>query len=412
MTLPTAKSKLKAPSRTDLDALWSRHHAEWRDPAQIATQWQEASDTDPQLFRYSVRGAWWEVLAANEITLLVTREYEHLVMALRASEVGPAITYLRMPHPSGLAVDHKRGIVHIASTRNPNQVYDLAPVTDLTPRLDVRAEPLQDAPLVPRRSRFFPGSMYIHDLALIRGELHANAVGQNAVVRLYPDGNYERAWWPRCIETDAGPAFGQNYIQLNSIAAGKDLASSYFSASTDQLSTRRPGHRNFPVDRRGVIFSGATREPIARGLTRPHSARLHQGRVWVDNSGYGELGFIEDGAFVPVTRLPGWTRGLCFHGRIAFVGTSRVLPRFRNYAPGLDVDASQCGVHAVDTKTGEALGSLIWHNGNQIFSVEWAPTELTSGLPFSAGARRATAREKILFYTFEANGARRETSTR
>ena len=76
-------------------------------------------------------------------------------------------------------------------------------------------------------------------------------------------------------------------------------------ASADIISARRPGHKNFPVDRRGVIFSGATREPVARGLTRPHSARLHRDQIWVDNSGYGEVGLIEGEKFRAVSRLPG-----------------------------------------------------------------------------------------------------------
>ena len=98
-----------------------------------------------------------------------------------------------------------------------------------------------------------------------------------------------------------------------------------------------PGQRNYPVDRRGVIFSGATREPVVRGLTRPHSARIWRRKLWVNNSGYGEFGTAGDGAFVTVARLPGWTRGLAFAGGYAFVGVSRVIPRFSAYAPGLDV---------------------------------------------------------------------------
>jgi hypothetical protein len=46
----------------------------------------------------------------------------------------------------------------------------------------------------------------------------------------------------------------------------KVLTTSYFSASAAKLSARRPGHRNFPVNKRGVIFSGTTREPIAGGV--------------------------------------------------------------------------------------------------------------------------------------------------
>ena len=87
-----------------------------------------------------------------------------------------------------------------------------------------------------------------------------------------------------------------------------------------------PGHRNFAVDGRGVVFSGATRAVVGRGLTRPHSARIHDGRLWVDNSGYGEVGVIEDGRFAAVARLPGWTRGLAAAGGRLWVATSTGHP--------------------------------------------------------------------------------------
>lgn len=399
---------MSAPSREELDTLWSRHHAEWRDTAQVASQWREASGTDPRLLQFGVQGAWWEIVAASGVTLLVTREYEHLVLAMRATDAAPEISFMPMPHPSGLVADRARSVVHVASTRNPNQVYDFTPVHGLLPRLDAKQQPLERHPLVPVRARYFPGSTYLHDLAVIGGALYGNAVGQNAVVRLRDDGHAEPVWWPRTIETEEGPSFGRNYLQLNSIAAGDDLTSSFFSASAEKMSARRPGHRNFPVDRRGVIFSGATREVVARGLTRPHSARLHEGQIWVDNSGYGELGIAAAGGFTPVARLPGWTRGLCFQGRVAFVGTSRVIPRFRQYAPGLDVAGSICGVHAVDTVSGAVLGSMIWPYGNQIFAIDWLPAQVSSGFPFAVGAKRATARERILFYSFQPGGAAKE----
>ncbi len=210
-------------SQEELGALWARHNAEWRDTAQIASQWEAATNIDPKLLSYSVQGAWWETLAACGITLFVTREYEHMVMAMRVVGDVPAIYYMPMPHPSGLATDRSRNVVYIASTRNPNQLYELAPVTGLVPRLDMEPAPVTDRPLVPVRSHFFPGCLYMHDLALVGGVLHANAVGQNAVVRFDDHEGYERVWWPRCIETEDGPVFRARPIQLNSIAAGADL---------------------------------------------------------------------------------------------------------------------------------------------------------------------------------------------
>jgi uncharacterized protein (TIGR03032 family) len=146
------------------------------------------------------------------------------------------------------------------------------------------------------------------------------------------------------------------------------------------------------------VFSGATREVVARGLTRPHSARLHRGRVWVDDSGYGRVGVIEAGGFEPVAALPGWTRGLAFAGDLAFVGTSRVLPRFHQYAPGLTPARCESALHALDTRTGRVLGSIVWPYGNQIFAIEAVPSQLATGLPISADAPRDDAR--ALFYGF------------
>jgi uncharacterized protein (TIGR03032 family) len=377
----------------------ARHDAAWRDPIAVTTQWADVRGVDPRLLAHRVRGDFWDVLAGHRLTLLVTREYEHLLVALHVGRRGPEVTYLPLPHPNGLAVDHARGVVHVASTRNPNQIFELAPVTGVSGGRNGRPMPLDRRPLVPVRSRFLPGSLYLHDLAMVGGRLHGNAVGQNAVVR-FDDGGWRRVWWPRTIETPGGPRFDRNHLQLNSIAAGPTLAASFFSASTDVPGARRPGHRDFRVDRRGVIFSGRTREVVVRGLTRPHSARLHGGRLWVDDSGYGGVGVCADGRFTAVAALPGWTRGLGFHQELAFVGTSRILPRFRHYAPGLDPARCVCGVHVLDARDGTVLGSLVWPSGNQIFAVEPVPARFTTGLPLTARSRTHSAGTRALFSRF------------
>ncbi|MFN8526281.1 MAG: DUF4915 domain-containing protein [Chloroflexota bacterium] len=359
------------------------HNRTWRDPAETVAWVAATSDADPALFASRESGEFWGTLRRLGVSLLVTREYEHLLLALDAGGNNPDVSYLPMPHPSGLAVDLARGAVYVACTRNPNQVVALQP----------------RGALVPISTAVLPGRFYLHDLAIIGGRLHANAVGLNAVIRLDCDGATTLAWWPRAVDSPEGPRTDRNYLQLNSIAAGATVDQSFFTASSERISTRRPGHLNYPVDGRGVVFSGATREPIARGLTRPHSARLHRGEVWLDNSGYGELTVIRGGRPTVACRLPGWTRGLCVIGDIAIVGTSRIIPRYRHYAPGLDPSHARCGLHAVHTHTGQVLGSLIWPNGNQIFGIEAVPAGFTTGLPFRQGRDRER-RARATFYSF------------
>ncbi len=373
----------------------------WRDPRDVLVLRPDSGAIQRDAFGCRVTGRFWELLEELQVTLLVTREYEHALLAMTATGGTPHVTALGLPHPSGVAVDRSRDRVHVACTRNPNQILEMRPCRGALVRDDAAAPALEDAPLMPYRTTFYTGCSYLHDLALIDGELHGNAVGHNAVVRLESDGGSEIVWWPRSIDAPEGALFGRNHIQLNSIAAGRDLASSYFSASSATVLRQRPGDADFPVDGTGVLFAGDTREPVCEGLTRPHSARLHRERIWLGNSGYGELGIVENGRLDVVARLPGWTRGLCFAGGYAFVGTSRVIPRFIQYAPGLEAHACVCSVQAVNTDDGKVAASIEWPQGNQIFAVDWISSGVTRGLPFRAKTELTSAELRSdLFYSY------------
>ena len=108
--------------------MWTRHAADWRDTAQICSQWREAADTDPRLLESRATKGWWTTLERLGITLFVTREYEHLVLALSVARGRPKTTFFPVPHPSGSGVDRKARKVYLASTRNPNQIYTFQPL--------------------------------------------------------------------------------------------------------------------------------------------------------------------------------------------------------------------------------------------------------------------------------------------
>lgn len=385
--------------RTRSNGRLSKDDAAWRDPEGVVAGRRHPDPIDRSLLESKVTGDWWGVLERLDVCVVVSREYEHLLLALAVAPRGPRQSFMSIPHPSGMVFDPRTGRLHVASTRNPNQLFVLAP-TGTEEGANGNGASRGDRPLVAVSTSFLPGRLYLHDLALIGGVLHANAVGLNAVVRVAQPGEWDAVWWPCAIEHDGRPDLTCNYLQLNSIAAGTDLASSFFSASTSKPSRRRPGHRNFPVDRRGVIFSGATREPIVQGLTRPHSARLHRDQLWVDDSGYGRVSTIRDNKPVTVAQLPGWTRGLTFADDIAFVGTSRVIPRFAHYAPGLDVDRSICAVHALDIRTGEVLGSICWPSGNQVFDITVLPRASTLGFAALTGRRQSRSELTSFFFSY------------
>jgi uncharacterized protein (TIGR03032 family) len=379
---------------------WAQDDVAWRSPEEVIAGRREIGPVSRRRFDIQVSGDWWQTLDSLDACVVVSREYEHLLLALTVAPDGPRQSFMPVPHPSGMAFNARTERLHIASTRNPNQLYVLGPAGST----NATGEPSDHEygpPLVPLSVSFLPGRLYLHDLALIKGALYGNAAGLNAVVRLISPTGYEVVWWPRSIERDGHPDMTRNYLQLNSIAAGEDLGSSFFSASTSKPSHRRPGHRNFPVDKRGVIFSGATREPVARGLTRPHSARLYRNELWVNDSGYGRLALIRDGLPTTVARLPGWTRGLTFAGDVAFVGTSRVIPRFAQYAPGLDLAHSICGVHALDIRSGEVLGSICWPTGNQVFDIKVLSRRTTRGFPAVASRRQSSRALEAFFFSYQ-----------
>jgi uncharacterized protein (TIGR03032 family) len=352
-----------------------------RDPMELTSLTGGAGPLDPRLLEHRSDASFWKTLRSLKVRLLVSREYEHLAVSLAAPTGRPEITTFPLPHPSGIAVDGRTGGFHVACTRNPNILIEFRPAAS--------------GVLVPIRSRVLPGRLYLHDLAWIGGRLHGNAVGENALVRLSYDEEPKRVWWPRSIERNGTPDFSRNLLQLNSTAAGLTVGGSFYSASCERAGSEQPGDPAFKVDGRGVIFSGRTRLPVVEGLTRPHSVRFHRGRLWVDNSGYGEVGFIEKGGFVRHARLPGWTRGLSIVGNVLFVATSAVLRRFRSYAPGLDPDRCVCGVHAIDLVTGRVLGSVEWPWGNQVFAVEAMPQHCSAGFP----AQRDKEAVRDLFYS-------------
>jgi uncharacterized protein (TIGR03032 family) len=106
----------------------------------------------------------------------------------------------------------------------------------------------------------------------------------------------------------------------------------------------------------------------------PHSPRWYGGKLWVLESGSGSLGIVDQGTgkYEIVAKMPGFTRGLAFCGRFAFVGLSQV--RETAVFSGLEITEKlerNCGVWVIDLTTGQIVAFVRFEYAMQeIFAVE------------------------------------------
>jgi uncharacterized protein (TIGR03032 family) len=114
----------------------------------------------------------------------------------------------------------------------------------------------------------------------------------------------------------------------------------------------------------GVVLEVPTGRVVASGLSMPHSPRLHQGTLWLLNSGTGHLGKVdrERGQFEPVTFCPGYLRGVAFVGEYAVVGLSAPRREDKTFG-GLALDeeltrragTARCGLQLIDLRGGDVV---------------------------------------------------------
>ncbi len=112
----------------------------------------------------------------------------------------------------------------------------------------------------------------------------------------------------------------------------------------------------------GIIIDIETNEIVAEGLSMPHSPRWHKEKVWVVNSGTGEIGWVDQAqkSFKPFAFCPGFLRGLDFHNGHIFTTLSK--PRHGRFE-GLDLDKrlkdkdadAWCGVQILSEGNGDVV---------------------------------------------------------
>jgi uncharacterized protein (TIGR03032 family) len=253
---------------------------------------------------------------------------------------------------------------------------------------------LYDACYVPRIS-YATGELDAHDVGLLdNGEIVFVNTRYNCLAALSRRRSFSVYWKPGFITR----IVNEDRCHLNGMALEGGRVR-YVTAVS--CSDTIDGWRDRRADG-GVVIDVATGEVVCEGLSMPHSPRLAGGKLWVLNSGSGELGWVDREArrFVPVAFYPGFLRGLAIKGRYALVGLSK--PRYERFE-GLALDErlaradseAWCGVQAIDLETGScAEWFRIDGAVSEIYDVALMPG---AACPMSLGFASADLRTLITY---------------
>ena len=169
---------------------------------------------------------------------------------------------------------------------------------------------------------------------------------------LDPDYSFVPRWRPPFITALAA----EDRCHLNGLAVMPGERGALVPRYVTALgATDTPGGWRQDKAKGGCLMEVPSGEVLVHGLSMPHSPRWHDGRLWLLESGTGQLVLVDpaNGQRQTVTELPGFARGLAFAGPYALVGLSKI--RATSAMDGVPLaarrDRLKCGVGVVDLRS-------------------------------------------------------------
>jgi uncharacterized protein (TIGR03032 family) len=231
--------------------------------------------------------------------------------------------------------------------------YQLLRFDNVVPKGAVQGE--HDALFAPHVA-WITGDVDAHDVAIARDGRPVFVNTLFSCVAAVSDGHSFRPLWRPPFVSRLAP---EDRCHLNGLALQNGTPRYVTVVGRSDVADGWRDHRAAG----GMLMDIRDNAVLLGGLSMPHSPRLHDGRLWLLNSGAGQFGYY-DGvakAFVPVAFCPGYARGLAFVGRYALVGLS--LPREERTFQGLPLDRAlaergaepRCGLLVIDTTSGDTV---------------------------------------------------------
>ena len=246
-------------------------------------------------------------------------------------------------------------------------IYFLKNAPELAPQIEPKNH--YDACFLTRGSHF-TNNISVHEIAWGSQELWIVNTLFSCLCTLHNNYSFVPQWKPPFISALAA----EDRCHLNGLALVN--GSPKYVTVLGQTDTAGGWRENKATG--GCVLEVPTGKVIVEGLAMPHSPRFYQNRLWVLNSGVGELMSLDliSGKPETVAILPGYARGLALIGNLAFVGLSKIRETavFGSLPICERFDDLKCGVAIIDIPTGEMLGLLELHSGvDEIFDVQLLP---------------------------------------
>ena len=301
-------------------------------------------------------------LAQLRASLLVSTYQAGKLVVGRTAGNELQLAYHGFEQPMGIAISPQQLAVATHS-----QIWLLQSSPDIAPRIN---PPGTYDGCYLSRSCHVTGQIRSHEIEWSGQELWIVNTLFSCLCTLSPRHDFVPRWKPRFVSTLAA----EDRCHLNGLAL--ENGRPRFVTCLGETDTRdgwRPGKAAG-----GCLIDVQSGQIMVRGLSMPHSPRIHQGRVWLVESGRGRLvvADLRTGQVEPVAILPGYARGLTFLGGYAFIGLSKI--RQTATSAGLpiaaDLDSLKCGVAVVDVTAGAVVALLEWQSGiEEIFDVRLDP---------------------------------------
>ena len=324
-------------------------------------------ESEQSILQYSHSTSFPTLLEDLGLSLAVTTYQAGKLMLVRA-EAGRLSTLLRtFEQAMGLAVDQELGRMVVGTRR---MVWTLASAPEIAPQLDPPGR--HDACFVPRVAHV-TGDILGHEIVLVDGKIWIANTLLSCLCTLDDERyGFVPRWRPPFVDR----LVAEDRCHLNGIATadGKIRFVTAFGMTNEARAWKADKAQS------GDLIDVASGETVGRGLCMPHSPRCYRGHVFLLNSGQGQLSVVDvaTGKIETVVTLPGYARGLAFHGKFAFVGLSliRETDTFGNLPISDRLGASErkCGIYAIDLESGNIAGFLHFDAGcAELFDIQVLP---------------------------------------